>query len=408
MPGAGLRERRARDCRAPHPLDGAAPVPRRRRQCRGQDRQHNPSETRPTPDPRHRDRSAAGRLVALGTDIQNRRNRPQFGSHDGGRSIALVEALCECFRNHRIELRRQSAIDRRRRRGPCLHNRARLRRRRGAGERQLSRQHLEQHDAQREDVGAMVDTLAAGLLRREICSGPRRDTGRRVMQWRCRGGGLPGGGARRPCGQTEIEDFGLLFRRDDDVLARDIAVDETVGVSLGEGVGDLRSEIDGAAGMERPSADDVLQRAARNELAGQEQPVLILAGLVERGNVRMGQGRRGTRVMEKPLAAIRIVGDAGREHFDRHGTTDAGVASAVHLAQAADADLVEDPVVPERFEHRSNVGSAPHRGTPAHTTPGRSRVWVLSARFARAEVRRPYAPLPPPLTLRRGALCANG
>jgi hypothetical protein len=73
-------------------------------------------------------------------------------------------------------------------------------------------------------------------------------------------------------------------------------VHDTVRVSLRERVGDLRREIDGAAGMERTSTDDVLQRVTRDELAGQEQPVLILAGLVQSGNVRMGQRRRRVRI----------------------------------------------------------------------------------------------------------------
>ena len=43
----------------------------------------------------------------------------------------------------------------------------------GAAERQPAGQHLEQHDAEREDVGAVIDPLAERLLRRQVGDGLR-------------------------------------------------------------------------------------------------------------------------------------------------------------------------------------------------------------------------------------------
>ena len=47
----------------------------------------------------------------------------------------------------------------------------------------------------------------------------------------------------------------------------------------------------------------------------------------------------------------RIAGDRGRQHLDRDGAAQPGIARAIHLAHPAGADAVEDLVVPEGLEH---------------------------------------------------------
>src|SRR5439155_1398579 len=83
---------------------------------------------------------------------------------------------------------------------------------------------------------------------------------------------------------------------------------------------------DGAARVQRPSADHGLEGVARDELEHEEEPVLILADFIERRDVRMGQRRGRARLAQEAVAPIHIVGHGGHDHFDRHRAAQARVA----------------------------------------------------------------------------------
>ena len=104
-----------------------------------------------------------------------------------------------------------------------------------------------------------------------------------------RGGVLALGAARGPRREAEVENLRVALRRDDDVVGLDVAVDDAVGVRVGERVGDLDGEIDRAPRVQRPAGDGGLQRLAGHELEDEKQLALILADLVERGDVRVRQ-----------------------------------------------------------------------------------------------------------------------
>ena len=125
-----------------------------------------------------------------------------------------------------------------------------------------------------------------------------------------------------------------------------------LGVGLGEGVGNLRREIDRAPRVERTPGDDVLQRLAGHELEGEKELPLVLADLVERRDVRVRERRRRSGFAKEPLAAIGIAGQLGGHHLDRDGAAETCVAGAIDLAHPAGADPVEDLVLPEGLEHR--------------------------------------------------------
>ena len=84
------------------------------------------------------------------------------------------------------------------------------------------------------------------------------------------------------------------------VVGLEVAVDDAGGMRVGERVGDLDGEIDrrGAGSAARPPMVR-LQRLARHELEDEEQLVLILADLVQRGDVRMRQRGGGARVLDE-------------------------------------------------------------------------------------------------------------
>ena len=157
------------------------------------------------------------------------------------------------------------------------------------------------------------------------------------------------GGPRR---ETEVENLRVPLRRHDDVVGLDVAVDDALGMRVGERVGDLDAEIDRAARVQRAAADERPERLARHVLEREKQLAGVLADFVERCDVRMRERGRRARFAHEALAPRRVVGDSGGQHFDRDGTAEARVARAVHVAHAARADAVQNLVLPELFDHR--------------------------------------------------------
>ncbi len=109
-----------------------------------------------------------------------------------------------------------------------------------AAERQLPGQHLVEDDAERPDVGARVEILAPGLLRRHVGDGPDR---RLALGQR---------GAAPELGQPEVHDLGLAPVRDHDVGALDVPVDDALAVGLAQARGDLARRLSGP--REEPGA----------------------------------------------------------------------------------------------------------------------------------------------------------
>jgi hypothetical protein len=225
-------------------------------------------------------------------------------------------------------------------------------------------QHLEQDDAERENVGAIVDLLAERLLRRQIGERPRhpgrsRRHGRPGPPRRSRGPGIRGpdrgvsacGTARGPRRQPEVEDLGVPLGGHDDVVGLEVAVDQACGVRVGQRIRDLDGEIDRSARVQRPAGDGLRQRLAWRVLEDQKQLILIFADFIERRDVRVREHRGRSRVPQEPLASNRIGGNVGGQHLDRDRPAETGVACTVDLAQAAGADAIEDLVVAEGLEH---------------------------------------------------------
>ena len=128
--------------------------------------------------------------------------------------------------------------------GGAVQDRVEDRRRGRATERQRARRHLVQHDAEREEVGARVELLAARLLRRHVRD--RADRRARdssdsfaVVRVRRRPTRV-GGRSADQLGQPEVEHLRLAARGDEDVGGLDVAMDDALRVRRVERVGDLR------------------------------------------------------------------------------------------------------------------------------------------------------------------------
>src|SRR5437773_4219752 len=343
--GDGARGHRS----APHPLYRSSLEPRRGGE-RGQHKQQDePGSNGSTW--RHEGCRGTRRRGGFAAEVENRRQRSQLGCQRRRRLVPLVQALRERPQHNRVHFARQRRVHRPGCRPGRLHNLQRERRGARPDERQLPGQHLEQDDAERKNIGPMIDLFAERLFGRHVGDRARHRgrTGRRR-----RGGPgrvLPRRASRGPRRQTEVEDLRVALGRDDDVGGLDVAMDDAFGLRVGERVGNLNGEIDRAAGVHRPSANHALQRLAGDELERQKDLPLILADLIQRRDVGVGQRRGRARVEEKPLAASRIIRDLRRKHPDRDGTAEPRVPGAVDLTHPASADTVQDLVVPDALGH---------------------------------------------------------
>jgi hypothetical protein len=76
----------------------------------------------------------------------------------------------------------------------------------------------------------------------------------------------------------------------------------------------------------------------------QIQPAVDFPGVVDRDDVRFGQPGGGMGFAPEPFPIPRLRARLGRQHLDRHITADHGVMGFEHLAHAALADQLKQPV----------------------------------------------------------------
>ena len=226
-------------------------------------------------------------------------------------------------------------------------------RRRVAGETLPAGRHLVEHDAEREQVGARIEILAARLLGRHVGDGAdggadhagevlrRGFPGRRRFRLRRRrvGGEL---------GQAEVEHLHLAAPGDEDVRGLDVAVKDALAVRRVQRIGNLRADVEQGAEVERPSAQPLVERLALEQLHRQIALSLVLVEAVDRADVGMVQATRrcglraGTARWLRSVASLPVGQD-----LDGHLTPELHVLSAIDDAHAAGAELIEDAVVPE-------------------------------------------------------------
>src|SRR4051794_27168119 len=92
----------------------------------------------------------------------------------------------------------------------------------------------------------------------------------------------------------------------------------------------------------RAARDALRQIVALNEFHDEGGEVWSLFEAVDRGDVRMIEGREDFGFPLKAREAIRIACNRGGQHLDRHRTFEIAVGRAIDLAHAASTDLRDD------------------------------------------------------------------
>jgi hypothetical protein len=175
--------------------------------------------------------------------------------------------------------------------------------RRARVERDFAGEHLVQHDAEGEDVGAGIEDRAADLLGRHVMRGAHDHAGLRADQRRGSGGRLLRGG------EAEVEDLQQLALGDEDVLRFQVAMDHALLMRGGESVCDLCGPQQRFARADA-TLQAIAQRLAFEQLHDQVRDraagLRELADVVERTEVRMAQRRESARLALEAVPQLRV------------------------------------------------------------------------------------------------------
>ena len=176
-----------------------------------------------------------GRFAAVHPD--------QVGAHLRGGLVAVVRVLGQRLEHHRVQLGGDAGMALRRRHRILADVLVGHRDRRVTDERRLAGEDFVQHAAQRVDVGAGVDGLAAGLLGGQVLGGADHRGGLRDA--------VAAVGDR--AGDAEVHHLHRAGLADHDVGGLDVAVDDAVLVAEVQRLAGVGDDLDRPAGGIGPS-----------------------------------------------------------------------------------------------------------------------------------------------------------
>ena len=146
-------------------------------------------------------------------------------------------------------------------------------------------------------------------------------------------------------GETEIEQLDLAVIRDHDVARFEIAMDDAGCVRAGQGVGDGDRILQNLGRLQAAARDDMVERAAGDELHHDEVGAILAADVVNGDDVGMIQGGGGLGFLDEAQLAVGVGDLVGRQNLDRDKAVQLRIAGLVDDAHTALAQLLDDLVV---------------------------------------------------------------
>src|SRR6185436_914451 len=143
--------------------------------------------------------------------------------------------------------------------------------------------------------------------------------------------------------------------------------DNAGAVRDGQRTGDLDPDGQRLVDRQRAFLEPGLQRFALEQLHHEVGGTLVLADVVQRADVLVGELGDRARLPIEALAELRVDRQRGGEDLDGDGTIEAGVAGAIDLAHAARAERGHDFVRAEagsRIERHGATRSYGRRPVP--------------------------------------------
>ncbi|HME31799.1 MAG TPA: hypothetical protein VKG65_03505 [Terriglobales bacterium] len=150
-------------------------------------------------------------------------------------------------------------------------------------------------------------------------------------------------------GQSKIKDLSVTAFGYEDIGRLDVAVDDSLGMSGVQRVGNLNRQREDNFGLYRLSRDEMLQGYAVEEFHGKERLTVLLANVENGANVEMIQRRRGLRLALESGERLRVAGDFFRQEFEGDETMQPRVLGLKYHAHAAATEFLDDAVVRDDF-----------------------------------------------------------
>ena len=264
---------------------------------------------------------------------------------------AVLDDEVERLRDARVGLRGQGRL--------VAQDRADELGRARAGERAAAGEHLVEHRPQREDVRPVVGHLALGLLGGQVADRADHRPGVRGPGGGRRAAEVARAGEQRVLpGEAEVEDLDAPVVQEEEVLGLDVAVDDALVVRGGQALRHARRVLGGLAHADRPLAQPRAHRLALEQLRHHEEPIALLAGVVDRDDVGVRERRHRLRLGLEAGERVGVIGEVLGQDLDRHVALEAGVAGAVDLPHPAGAERRDDLVRAEAVAGREAHGSA--------------------------------------------------
>ncbi len=217
---------------------------------------------------------------------------------------------------------------------------------------QRPRRHLIKQRTEGEQVGAGVEFLALGLLRRHVRDGSERGAGAGQVGI-FKGAGLCAGRSNAAGGagcdddlrQAEIHHFGMTALGHEDVGGFDVAMDDAFSMGCVEGVGDLDGEGEDRVQFHRAIADTVLKGQAVEKLHDDKRMPIVPADLVNGTDVGMIECGCGLGLALKAGESLRILGYIVGQKFEGDKAVEVGVFRLVDDTHSSSANFLEHAVV---------------------------------------------------------------
>ena len=135
---------------------------------------------------------------------------------------------------------------------------------------------------------------------------------------------------------------------DKNIRGFDIAMNDALGMSGIERVGNLNCQTEQNIRLDGLSADQMLERFAIQKLHGDECLSVLLADVVNGANIRMIQRGCGLRFALETGKSLRVASNFLRQEFERDEAMKPGVFRFVNDAHPAAAQFFDDAVVGNR------------------------------------------------------------
>jgi hypothetical protein len=182
--------------------------------------------------------------------------------------------------------------------------------------------------------------------------------GERTRRRRIGFGGRGAGGAYKiirseALRKAKIKELDAARTVDDDVRRLEVAMKDSPGVRMGQGVSDLSAILEDQLGGQTVVRNERAQRMAGDVLHGDESLTAGVAYFEDGTDVRMVQRRGGARFAEQALVGPGIARIPSAKDFDGDIAAQSLIACAKDHTHAASTNLLKNGIVGELLaEHR--------------------------------------------------------